>query len=299
MAASERFAEDLERRLGAAAAMKQRCNAQLAEAEHRCTEAQQHNAELRRQNAALREEAATHKQLAESLRAQLEAYAVAADRHAGDVARANAALTRNLADARRALAAERARTEQRLSTAHDACRSGDMQALAGGPEAPQLQAQLQAQLAEAQADARGARAAAQALAAQLQERDAAAVAAAEAHRVLAGGYAGLLASAHAAKVGLDAACLHHAPALASDEARRALRGAKSAVASSLRGLLPAASASSRGQLAGAVAWLKLVAAALPRRPQLCCIRCSGSKTADPARAMAAAWASCRVVCCSY
>ncbi len=52
-----------------------------------------------------------------------------------------------------------------------------------------------------------------------QERDAAALAAADAHEALAAGYAGLLASVHAAKVGLDAACLHHGPALAADETR--------------------------------------------------------------------------------
>jgi hypothetical protein len=52
-----------------------------------------------------------------------------------------------------------------------------------------------------------------------QERDAAAAAGAQAHEALAAGYAGLLAAAHAAKLALDAACLHHAPALAADEAR--------------------------------------------------------------------------------
>ena len=53
----------------------------------------------------------------------------------------------------------------------------------------------------------------------MQERETALAAAAEAHEALAANYAGLLASAHAAKLGLDAACAHHAPVLAVDETR--------------------------------------------------------------------------------
>ena len=53
----------------------------------------------------------------------------------------------------------------------------------------------------------------------MQERDVALAAAADAHEALAANYAGLLASAHAAKLGLDAACAHHAPVLAADETR--------------------------------------------------------------------------------
>ena len=53
----------------------------------------------------------------------------------------------------------------------------------------------------------------------MQERDVALAAAADAHEALAGNYAALLASAHAAKLGLDAACAHHAPVLAADETR--------------------------------------------------------------------------------
>lgn len=53
----------------------------------------------------------------------------------------------------------------------------------------------------------------------MQEKDIALAAAADAHEALAANYAGLLASAHAAKLGLDAACAHHAPVLAADETR--------------------------------------------------------------------------------
>jgi hypothetical protein len=56
-------------------------------------------------------------------------------------------------------------------------------------------------------------------AARVQERDAAAATDGQAHEALAAGYSGLLAAAHAAKLALDAACLHHAPMLAADEAR--------------------------------------------------------------------------------
>ena len=100
----------------------------------------------------------------------------------------------------------------------------------------------------------------------MQERNIALESAADAHEALAANYAGLLASAHAAKLGLDAACAHHAPVLAADETR--VRLARTGLALGCGVRAPCAGAC-RGRDAGAP-WQSLCFchhAALPRLGQ--------------------------------